>query len=105
MSGDVYPVAPRVFYTLGLDGPAAHDQERVLLQAFADTGLDGPIPKVGRPPKADEVVRALELVGVDLACVADKAETRDVLLEAGYSPVESDGSVICMRAPGDGGSE
>jgi hypothetical protein len=105
MSGDVYPVAPRVFYTLGLDAPAAHDQERVLLQAFADTGLDGPIPRVGRPPEADEVVRALELVGVDLACVVDNAETRDVLLQAGYSPVEGDGSVICMRAPGDGDGE
>jgi hypothetical protein len=102
MSGDVYPVAPRVFYTLGLGGPAAHDKERVLLQAFADTGLEGPIPRRARPPEAEEVVRALGLVGVDLACVVDNAETRDVLLEAGYSPVEGDGSVICMRAAGDG---
>jgi len=103
MSGDVYPVAARVFYTLGLRGPATHDQARVLLQAFADTGLKGSIPRQRRPPEAEEVVRALDLVGVDLACVVDEVKTRAILLEAGYSPVEGDGSVICMRAPADGG--
>jgi hypothetical protein len=102
MSGEVYPVAPRIFYALALDDPAAHPQERVLLQAFAEDGLKGPIERLDRPPQPEEVIRALELVGVDIACVEDNADTRRVLLDAGYSPIESVGALICMRAPENG---
>jgi hypothetical protein len=102
MSGDVYPVAPRLFYARALDDPDAHAQERAVLQAFAQDGLEGEIDRLNRPPEAEEVTRALGLVGVDIACVVDNAETRSVLREAGYSPIESVGSLICMRAPGNG---
>jgi hypothetical protein len=102
MSGDVYPVAPRIFYALALDDPAAHPQERALLQAFAEDGLEGPIERLDRPPEPEEVIRALELVGVDIACVEDNADTRRVLLDAGYSPIESVGALICTRAPENG---
>jgi hypothetical protein len=102
MSGDVYPVAPRIFYALALDDPDAYAQERVVLQAFAEEGLEGQIERLNRPPEPDEVIRALGLVGVDIACVEDNADTRRVLRDAGYSPIESVGSLICMRAPEDG---
>ncbi len=100
MSGDVYTVAPRVFYALALEGnTGGHAHERVLLGAFADNGLEGPIPRTSRAPTADDVTRALSDVGVDLACVAENPAAQDVLRAAGYTPVGADGSVACMRAP------
>jgi hypothetical protein len=100
MSGDVYTVAPRVFYALALeDDPGGHARERVLLGAFADNGLEGPIPRTSKAPTADQVTRALRDVKVDLACIAENQAAEDVLRGAGYTPVGSDGAVTCMRAP------
>jgi Family of unknown function (DUF6077) len=103
MSADVFPVAPRLFYARALEGPAAHAEERVVLQTFAETGLEKPIPRMGRRPEAEEVIRGLGLVGVDIACVVDNPESQRILLAARYSPIESPGALICMRAPEDGG--
>jgi hypothetical protein len=100
MSGDVYTVAPRVFYALALeDDPGGHARERVLLGAFADNGLAGLIPRTSRAPTADDVTNALRDVKVDLACIAEDEAAEDVLRAAGYAPVGSDGTVTCMRAP------
>jgi hypothetical protein len=99
MSGDVYTVAPRVFYALALEEePGGHARERVLLGAFADNGLEGPIPRTSGAPTADDVTRALREVHVDLACISENEAAEDVLRAAGYSPVGSDGSVTCMRS-------
>jgi hypothetical protein len=102
MSGDVYTVAPRVFYALALeDDPGGHARERVLLGAFADNGFEGPSPRTSRAPTADQVTRALRDVKVDLACIAENQAAEDVLRSAGYTSVGSDGSVTCMRAPAE----
>jgi Family of unknown function (DUF6077) len=98
MSGDVYTVAPRVFYAIALrDTPGGHARQRVLLGAFADDGLEGIVPRTKRPPEAAEVVEALGLVDVDLACVVDDPDTRAVLGEAGYAPVGTDRGLVCAR--------
>jgi Family of unknown function (DUF6077) len=98
MSGEVYTVAPRPFYALALeDTPGGHASERVLLGAFADDGLEGTIPRTNRSPEADEVVDALGLVAVDLACVVDDPDTREVLRAAGYSEVGADRGLVCAR--------
>ena len=100
MSGEVYTVAPRVFYALALrDTPGAHPSERVLLGAFADNGLNEPVPRTSDPPVAEDVVDALDLVGVDLACVVDDADTREVLRTAGYTEAGARGKLVCARAP------
>jgi hypothetical protein len=97
-SGEVYTVAPRVFYAIALeDTPGGHARKRVLLGAFADTGLEGPIPRTSRKPEADEVAEALDLVGVDLACVVDNPDTRAVLTAAGYREVGADEGLVCAR--------
>jgi hypothetical protein len=98
MSGDVYTVAPRVFYAIALrDTPGGHSRERVLLGAFADDGLEGVVPRTRRSPEAGEVVDALGLVGVDLACVVDDPDTRSVLRAAGYASVGTDRGLVCAR--------
>jgi hypothetical protein len=97
-SGEVYTVAPRVFYAIALeDTPGGYARKRVLLGAFADTGLEGPIPRTNRKPEADEVAEALGLVGVDLACVVDNPDTRAVLTAAGYREVGVDEGLVCAR--------
>jgi Family of unknown function (DUF6077) len=98
MSGDVYTVAPRVFYAIALrDTPGGHSRERVLLGAFADDGLEGVVPRTRRSPEAGDVVDALGLVGVDLACVVDDPDTREVLSSAGYAPVGTERGLVCAR--------
>jgi hypothetical protein len=98
MSGEVYTVAPRPFYALALaDTPGGHARRRVVLGAFADDGLEGTIPRTNRGLEADEVEEALGLVGVDLACVVDDPETRDVLAAAGYEPVGASRGLVCAR--------
>ncbi|HXV58805.1 MAG TPA: DUF6077 domain-containing protein [Gaiellaceae bacterium] len=90
MSGSVTTVAPRGYYARALRGqPDGHPGRRLLLQRFADDGPTGNESAVGR---------ALETVGVDVACVVPSARARQVLLDAGYEPAFSDGSVECLRA-------
>jgi hypothetical protein len=97
-SGVVYTVAPRVFYAIALeDTPGGHARQRVLLGAFADTGLEGLIPRTNRKPEAGEVAEALGLVDVDLACVVDNPDTRAVLSAAGYREVGVDEGLVCAR--------
>ena len=97
-SGEVYTVAPRIFYARALEGtPGAHAGMRILLAAFAKDGLEGTIPRTDRIPTAGEVEEALGLVGVDLACVVDDPETREVLAAAGYEPVDTARGLVCAR--------
>jgi hypothetical protein len=99
MSGDVYTVAPRAFYAIALEGtPGGHARDRVLLGAFADDGLEGTVPRTRQRPRPDEIVDALRQVGVDLACVVDDADTRQVLRDAGYRPVDTVDGLVCARA-------
>jgi hypothetical protein len=98
MSGDVYTVSPRAVYALALrDTPGGYAWRRVVLGSFADDGLEGIVPRTTRLPEADEVVESLGLVGVDLACVVDRPETRELLSVAGYEPVETDRDLVCAR--------
>lgn len=94
-SGTVTTVAPRRFYVQALrEVPEAHADERLLLLSFATNGL-------GSPGETDEaaVVRALRVVGVDIACVpADEPEAHELLMDAGYRRFTPPGTISCFSA-------
>lgn len=94
-SGRVTTVAPRRFYVRALrDVPGAHAEERLLLLSFATNGL-------GSPGETDEpaVVRALRIVGVDIACVpADEPDAHELLVDAGYRRFTPPGTISCFSA-------
>jgi hypothetical protein len=105
-SGTVTTVSPRDFYTAALrDVPGGHGRERLLLLSFLRHGL-GPVEgSPQRTVEASEVVRALRVVGVDLACMPSAgAEVRRVLLDAAYTPAFSTNALSCLRAPATGRS-
>jgi hypothetical protein len=102
VSGDVTTVSPRVFYTRALkDVPAAHVEERLLLQSLVEPELVAGVearPQWGRDNEA--VDRALRVVGVEVACVDQRRTGSLRLLEAaGYSPTFSVSNLTCLEAP------
>jgi hypothetical protein len=95
MSGEVTTVAPRGFYARALKGAdGAYVGQRLRLRDFADQ-----VP-AGRKLTARQVGRALRLVGVDLACLLDDEEARQLLVDVGYVPAGREGAIACFRAPG-----
>ena len=101
MSGEVTAVAPRGFYTRALRGvPGAHADERLVLLHFAEYGLE---PAESSPDdfvERGDIVRALHVVRVDLACVASEdAPARRLLVAKGYSPAVSTEGFTCLRGP------
>ena len=102
MSGDVTTVSPRVFYTLALDDePDAHVDERLLLQSILEPELVRNVVGSDKRPSSDaEVARALDAVGVDIACAADRMpEALETLGAAGFSEPFRAGELTCVRAP------
>ena len=101
ISGSVTTVAPRGFYTAALRHvPGAHAQERLLLMRFAEEGV-GPLKlNPGQTVEGPDVVRALRVVGVDIACVPkDESGAEGLLLANGYSRATTTEGVVCLRAP------
>ncbi len=79
LDGRLTAVAPRVFYTQALPaGPEAQREQRLLLWSFANAGL--------RPDlREDRIAGALSALGVDIACVRERAlHSRRLLGRAGY---------------------
>jgi hypothetical protein len=99
MSGDLTAVAPRRLYTQALRGvPGAHARERLLLLRFSQSGL-APAGGSGASLSRTEVARALDVLGVDVACVgADLPTAGQLLREAGYEAVPAGGGYACFRA-------
>ena len=95
ISGDVYTVNPRTFYTKALaEIPAARSRERLLLSRFAVGGL--------RAGTLAAVMEALRAVRVDLACLpAGDAGALAVLRAAGYHREVRARRLECLRrSPG-----
>ena len=80
MSDEVTTVSPRVFYTLALeDEPEAHVEERLLLQSILEPELVQERRRERQStPTGAEVAQALEAVGVDIACAADRMPERSI---------------------------
>jgi hypothetical protein len=101
MSGDVTTVSPRVYYTLALEDPDAHVEERLLLQSLLEPELVSRVTgsAVG-PPSDAEVARALRVVGVDVACADDQMPASLEALEAaGYAQAFQASGLTCLQAP------
>ncbi len=101
MSGEVTAVAPRGFYARALRGvPGGRAEERLVLLLFAENGLGPAENSPGDVVEPRDVVRALRVVRVDLACVAtDDAPAQRLLVAEGYSPAVSTEGLACFRAP------
>jgi hypothetical protein len=102
VSGDVKTVSPRVFYTLALeDVPDAHVEERLLLQSLLEPELVANVTGArARPPDEEEIARALELVGVDVACAAGgMQESLEPVEAAGYTEPFQAAGLTCLEAP------
>jgi hypothetical protein len=101
MSSDVTTVSPRPFYVLALDDePDAHAAERLLLQAAIEPEVGGTIEGwPAEPPAAPEIARALEEVGVDIACANSRSAGRDLLGEAGYVRSFRANRLACFAPP------
>jgi hypothetical protein len=86
VSGTVYTVNPRTFYTLALGN---RSRERLLLSRFAAYGLQAGSPRA--------VTAALRALRVDLACLpGNYAGALAVLRAAGYRhPVRAD-RLVCL---------
>ena len=82
LDGRVTAVGPRILYTRALPAmPQAQREQRLLLWSFVEAGLT---PDV----REDAVERALRDLGVDIACVRDRAERGERLLaRAGFRPL------------------
>jgi hypothetical protein len=85
----VQPVSARAYYLSSYaTSPEARVAERVVLQRFADEAT----PEVG---SLDD---ALDVVGVDTACVpTERGAAVDLLEAAGFAVVGSTDSLTCMR--------
>jgi hypothetical protein len=99
-SGTVTTVAPRRFYAAALrDIPEAHAPERLLLHRFVNHGLRARAGSHEAPLDTPEVIRALRVVGVDIACLSARdPERRTVLLAAGFSQLFAREGVTCLEA-------
>ena len=95
-SGNVTTVSPRVFYTRALeDVPEAHVRERLLLQSLLEPHL---VASPGGVDDEAEIARALDLVGVDLACVRNRRNASlQALQAAGYSPTFRTPGMTCLE--------
>jgi hypothetical protein len=93
LDGRVTAVAPRRFYTQALPAaPAARREQRLLLSSFANAGLT---PDV----REDRIADALRDLGVDIACVRERAVRSQRLLgHAGYRPLLRGRGYWCGRA-------
>jgi hypothetical protein len=82
LDGRVTAVGPRIVYTRALPAaPQAQREQRLLLWSFVEAGLT---PDV----REDAVERALRDLGVDIACVRDRAERgKRLLARAGFRPL------------------
>ncbi len=99
LSGTVLTVAPRTFYVTALaDDPAAHARARGLLQRFVQRLPYGPWSGDGMPSDR-QVLRALRVLDVDIACVwAGQRADRRLLARAGYRPLAAGHNIVCTRA-------
>jgi len=112
LSGTVTTVSPRPFYTRALRGArGAHVRQRLLLASFAKAGLGARISESSHQTvEADEVIAALQVVGVDVACLAGgKPAAQRLLLAEGYVWASRTAELTCLHAPGsrspDGGAD
>jgi hypothetical protein len=102
MSGTVVTVAPRIVYTRALrEVPGGRPRERLLLQAFAERGLGAAETAPDGTVESSEVVRALRVVRVDMACVNNRdPAARGLLVAREFSPAVNTERISCLRAPG-----
>jgi hypothetical protein len=94
LSGDVYTVAPRPFYTTALARvPGGQAPERLLLLAFLDRGVDAPGFEAG------SIKAALRALGVDVACLPPSHDRAlAVVRRAGYGRASRTPALTCLRA-------
>jgi hypothetical protein len=100
MSDEVTTVSPRVFYTLALeDEPDAHVEERLLLQSLLEPELVRNVAGEQSTPTEAEVSQALQVVGVDIACVESRMPDLIPAFQAnGFTQEFRAAGLRCLRA-------
>jgi hypothetical protein len=92
---EAFPVVPREWFIENIDEPDAANDARHLLHRLA-SGV--------RPlPPMKKAAKALEILGVDLACTGTTDTTAQVMkyyAKAGYTEGSTYGTLSCARRPG-----